>query len=262
MGVVNPNGTVLRYGYATGSGTNTIGINPTQRKIHEWLPAFDNLYEMAKEVIPEKYHNLVVTGASIKAFERYKNPLTKTNGWEDVICGTHADVQKNEDNTPKDNQSQKPDTPVILFTFGGKKQLSFKKVPAGTEQHELNGLPIYRSLHQTNCRILVLDNLDEDYKLDDDGELFRYFHTTKFEMLPGNKNNTLIFTIMLRCVQNEVLVNVEDGSLVDTSGPENQRLAFEQAAVEWAEGEKLEWHQARINEFLGKLEKIINKLPK
>ena len=126
-----PNGTVPRFAYATGTGNNTIGINPTQRKIHAWLPEFDELWETVKPCLPARYHNTAWNAASMKFFDSFRDAQhTLTH----VRCGLHCDVAYKKNGTAP-GSSQIPGTPVLIMTFGGKKELKRPTTMLGHPPH-------------------------------------------------------------------------------------------------------------------------------
>lgn len=61
-----PEGIVHRYAYATGTGTNTIGINPMQFKILPWFDELNTLWSVLKPSVPQPFWNTPWNAASIK----------------------------------------------------------------------------------------------------------------------------------------------------------------------------------------------------
>ena len=224
--------TVERYAYASGSGKGTIGIDPQTFRLNPLPKYFEKLKAAVKELpdslLTADYKKFDYNAMSVKIY--YKVP-----GRPPSSTGFHSDVLYNKkDNQPTRNKnSQKPGTPVLIFTYGGRKHL----VMARTTQGNKVGIIDKSEVHftQTNTRLFVLDGEDEKWN---NGQ--KWIHRSTYDGEEGG----MIITFMLRVVQNQTRVITSDSTLFD-KGKKNED--FDAVRETYKQAHDYEENVAKIN---------------
>jgi hypothetical protein len=256
-------GTVHRFAYATGSGTNTIGINPTELRIYPWCVELDELWKAVLLSLPKWMKAVPWNAVSCKFYDCYqeswKNGPAASNK-KHVHCGLHRDVQWKIDGRVADDSSQIPGTPVLICSFGGKKMLWFKKKIRGLLPADGGTVEDFTKFLQSESSCIILHPSDEKWCKRPDNLYQTFLHHTKFdEKLCGN--DQMIATIMFRCVRKTVRVSVADGYLSDVPIPTKESVLFEKARTEWGNDPKLKAaHTERLDSWKEKLMGIIQNL--
>jgi hypothetical protein len=111
---------VSRPSYGVGSGSITIGTDKRDQKIHHMLPELESLCNLMSDQLGREENILVnFNAASAKVYFNRKG------------TGLHSDVLHSQSGKSSVNNSQKPGSPVHIFTTGDSKKLCFRKVGQG-----------------------------------------------------------------------------------------------------------------------------------
>lgn len=198
--------TVERFAYATGTGSATIGIDPTTFRLYPLPPFF---YKLKNKVHSLKtlssMYKADFNAMSVKVYYRIpRTAIRKTTNW-------HSDVLYNKsNNAPLSNlNSQTPGTPVLLFSYGAEKKLLFRRSDCKNVQI---------SFTQSANGFFVLDGRDEMWKEDKSTKKkWKWLHKSEH---PYGKDNadTVVFVFMLRCVQKKVVVEKRTNKVRNNAG--------------------------------------------
>lgn len=256
------NKTVLRFAYATGSGTSSIGINPEEFRVYPWCKELDDLWESVKPCLPPSMKAWHWNAVSCKFYDSYreiwKNGKDSTNR-KYVKCGLHRDVQWTINGGVADESSQLPGTPVVIVTLGGKKKLSFKRKIKGLSRDESTRMEDYIQFLQTNSSCIVLHPDDEKWTKRPDHLYQSFHHQTEFSgKLAGE--NTMVATIMFRRVQKTVRVETATNLLSGVSAEPKLTEKFAKAKRKWESVPKLKAaHEERFSGWKRKLMDIVER---
>jgi hypothetical protein len=111
---------VSRPSHGVGSGSQTIGTDKREQKIHHMFPQLESLSNLMSGKLGREKNILVdFNAASVKVYFNGKG------------TGLHSDVLYSLSGKPLVNNSQKPGSPVFIFTTGDPKKLCFRKVGQG-----------------------------------------------------------------------------------------------------------------------------------
>lgn len=247
------NGHVARYAYALGSGTNTIGINPAEYTVHPWNDELQDLLDEVRPCLPQEIACTPWNAASMKFYDSFEYQGTTMN----VSCGFHRDMQYKINGEVADQSSQRPDTPVLIITYGGSKYLSFKKIFDDMDDTDKKRATVHHKLRQTDSTCIVLHPDDEKWTEEQNGSYYCYYHGSEYLDQPGNETNRkdMIVTIMFRCVQKIVTVGT-DNHPIDSS----ESQLFRIHRKKWSQQPHLaKMHETRKQQWLEKLEYLANK---
>ena len=232
---------VVRHSYASGSGNNTIGQNPKTRQLKPWKPEFDRLLEIGikslqatKELYSEEEKEEIIT--------KLRNCNAASAKWYFEVDGTdavpktaketkwHTDMLLNKSNNRpvRNKNSQEPNTPVMIFTFGGKKRIFF-----GRGEHKKTIDPdstFY--MEQCDSRVHILHWDDEKFS----GDIRKkFFHCSALH--PDNTQG-VVMSLMLRHVSHELKVDKHTDRLVQPP-IHNDQAEFDEKGEEWVNEEKV-----------------------
>jgi hypothetical protein len=143
--------TLLRTAYGVGSGATSIGLNPATTRNN---PIPGPLWELvqihtkaASDANPEWAAKLQAYPINNVAGKFYYGYLDENGKWQLKYTGGHNDVlQSKRNNVPFRNNSQEPDSLVLMYLFGDPKELWFKKHYDKTGQTKL------QNPHRTNAQ--------------------------------------------------------------------------------------------------------------
>jgi hypothetical protein len=111
---------VSRPSYGVGSGSQTIGTDKREQKIHYVCPQFESLCNLMSGKLGREENILVnFNAASVNVYFNGKG------------TGFHSDVLYSLSGKPFVNNSQKPGSPVLIFTTGDPKKEKIRKVGQG-----------------------------------------------------------------------------------------------------------------------------------
>ena len=210
---------IKRTAYGTGSGAASIGLNPEEMRVYSCFPELVQLLQEATNIVKEndkwkhrmkdKEFNFV----SVKIYFSYRdkngNLIKKHTNW-------HVDVTSERDGTPCSNNSQEPNTPVAMFTFGEEKNLWFRQHTTKTQYYSDSVF----NFRQQSGSLIILDPRDE--MLGREGRHWRHMS----EMLKDRTEGGVTFSLMCRVVQTTIDVNATDSSIVDkTLGVREKKIA-------------------------------------
>ena len=200
--------TLDRAAYATGTGASSIGLNPETMKIYPVFPELRKLMRLASKIVKREskvwkkemnknggeFH-----ACGIKLYYSFMENgvlVTKTTNW-------HMDVTLDENGIPTDNNSQIPGSPVVIFTFGDKKDLYLRQYYWKTGQEVVGSQCVFP---QENGSMTVIDGIDET--VDKHGRT--WYHMSELPQKDG-----LTFSFMCRQVQKSVEVNRNNNTIAN-----------------------------------------------
>ena len=191
---------VKRTAYAQGSGVRTIGLDPKHAVVHQMFPELSELRDMVKVVLKRHY----VEQGEDGLFDCEINHVSGKGYWNRKQTNLHTDIEFDKHHNPKDDNSQKPNTPVAIVCFGDPKVLSFVQFEGVGKGKRVAEMPPLHFL-QTCCKIIILDPRDEQW----DQKLRFWKHRSDL----CNKDDGVSFSLMFRVVVKEVLVRPLDARL-------------------------------------------------
>ncbi len=122
--------TVNRPAYGFGTGTSSIGLNPRTMRINPIFPVMTKImHHVAKVVMllrPEWTNSLIRYPINFVGVKGYFS-VWDGKKWVQKTCEWHRDVTHTLDGKPFKNNSQIPGTPVLILTYGGDKNLWFRR---------------------------------------------------------------------------------------------------------------------------------------
>ena len=212
---------LCRNAYALGSGGGSIGLDQRAMKIH---PFFHELIELKNLVtralkLDADFEDVEIdfNFCSVKVYHCYKQH--NKNGTHTVVHKTtnwHTDVTFDPNGIPLMNNTQKPNTPVLIVTFGDDKDLIFQRRrkkynDAGQSMSKDEAAGEEVVFHQRNGSMTAMHPADEVPQED----RWQWKHMSKLV----NQKEGVCFSFMFRQVQKGVPVK-RDGSLLEPSvGP-------------------------------------------
>jgi hypothetical protein len=214
--------TIQRTAYAVGSGTSSIGLDPSTMRVHGIFAELSELMELAHHVVKkDPVFAPTMVGhqfnfCSVKLYFAYETECGKTV-WKNTEW--HLDISHNNNTQqPISTNSQVPGTPVIIATFGDTKELEFRR-------HLANGL------HQNKTKLLFQQHNASIFGLHPDDEKVDPYTGThwrhKSEM--QKKRNNVTFAYMFRVVQRQVWVKAHDSTLANPHVGKRKEKAFRKA---------------------------------
>jgi hypothetical protein len=167
----------------------------------------------------------------------YYGYLDENGKWQLKYTGGHNDVLRSKrNNVPFRNNSQEPDSLVLMYLFGNPKELWFKKHYDKTTVKPNSEIRI----EQTHGNMVVLDPRDEKWVTEEDSiEPTVWRHSSNMI-----NDDDMSFMLIIRCVRatQEVLPM---GQLVDQRTTELRQRKFNEAQALM----KSEWYQQRMVDF-------------
>ena len=194
------NGVVKRFAYGTGTGTQTIGLDPQTMRFNEYLDTFDEILKNIPKVDPKSFN-----AVSVKIYYGLRKGV-KTARVKDTKL--HVDVNYQGQDQPSKENSQVPGSPVLILTFGGRKRLHFCLGSSTQNHHQQTEFYFL----QTDTCGFYLDGADENPNEKKD----RWMHRST--MHPKNRGG-MVISFMFRQVRNTRRVNEQDGTLAEP-GPD------------------------------------------
>jgi hypothetical protein len=211
--------TVNRAAYAFGSGATSIGLDPRTMRLRPFFSDLLDLMRRLEKLIRKDPHwdkalgKNALNSCAAKAYYWTKNEAGKNVR---KAVNYHVDVNRNAAGIPDKNNSQIPDTPVVMVSFGDEKCFTMRRHISPTVS-----LPdSHVEFRQTSGTILVLDGRDEQVR---DGVHWRHMSRA------GDNHGDVTFSFMFRAVQMEKEVHVSDGTLVDHSCGKRKMMQFKKA---------------------------------
>ena len=199
------NGVVQRFAYGTGTGTQTIGLDPQTLRFNDYLDTFDEILKKIPDVDHKSFN-----AVSVKIYYGLRNGV---NSSRIKTTNRHVDVNYQGKDQPAKENSQVPGSPVLILTFGGPKYLHFC-LGSSTQNHRQNTEFYFL---QTDSSGFYLDVADENPNEEKD----RWMHRST--MHPKNRKG-MVISFMFRQVRNTRRVNEVDGTLAEP-GPDNAAFA-------------------------------------
>jgi len=192
---------MVRTAYAQGSGVNSIGLDPRYAKVHHLFPQLSDLRKLVIAAVKQFYADNNEFGLFFCEFNHVSVKLyfnNKKTGW-------HVDVtQDKATRKAKTNNSQMPNTPVAIVTFGDAKVLEFMK------RYSKNSKVVPEEVlrfFQTTGTVVILDPRDEEY----DQKLAHWMHRSYLL----DKEDGVSIALMFRVVQKWVTVKPATATVVD-----------------------------------------------
>ena len=205
------NGSVQRAAYAVGSGTQSVGLDPRTNQLRNIFPEMADLMRTVTEVVRQKtcwkhaYFNFV----SVKLYYTFRDKkgrmVKKDTNW-------HVDVTLNKKGVPMANNSQLPQSPVAIFTFGDDKSLFFLR-HRSREDFEPS---TFFEVPQTMGTIFLLDGRDEMW--DHQKRVWRHC---------SGPSKGVTVSFMFRNVQKISEVSCTEGLPLELNMSEKSRRMFE-----------------------------------
>jgi len=248
---------VCRYAYATGTGIGSIGQDPTTKEVKPWKPVFGQLLEIVKQSVMERSTYNAAEKAEIVS--KLDNCNAVSMKWYYTVPGVgtekttnwHTDMSLRSDNNQPitGSNSQVPDTPVAILTYGGKKRIYFGY---GKDKRTIQGNSTF-FFEQCDSKIFLLHWEDEKYHHEDGSLPYkRFLHCSGVH--PDNKDG-VVMTLLFRHVSTSVLVNRNTNKFVDPQ-PREDQLEFDQMRDNWMEDDEV---VAKQVELAGKVQTYYNK---
>jgi hypothetical protein len=233
---------VLRTAYGTGTGATSIGLNPATVRNNPIPPPIWGLVEIctrAASVRNEEWARTLETYPINNVTGKfYYSYLNKDGKPEEKNTGPHVDVTRNKRNVPLRNNSQEPDSLVMMYCFGDAKELWFKKHLDRTTIVPNSEIRI----EQTHGTLFILDHRDEMWNEQEDGSLAVYRHSSNMINSEG-----MTFMLIMRCVAASQEVHPA-GELVNPQTTELRQNKFKEAE----DLMNSEWYRQRLNELEGR----------
>lgn len=220
MGKTGDPKTVRRAAYGFGSGATSIGLDPRTMRLNPFFTELLDLTQRMEKLLrmdPQWKKALgknTLNSCAAKAYYWTKNEAGKNVR---KAVNYHVDVNRNAAGIPDSNNSQVPDTPVVMVSFGDEKIFRMRRHTSSTTTIPDSEV----EFRQTSGTILVLDGRDEQVR--DDGTHWR--HMSK----AGDNPDDVTFSFMFRAVQMEKEVQVSDGTLADPSCGTKKMIQFKKA---------------------------------
>jgi len=255
IGKSKKRGYSLVWSYGSGSGVSTIGLDPATRKVfkateNEFAGSFaaivlDHMEDLMR--LDPKYDNQLgdckLNVLSIKVYWGAKN------------VNQHTDIDMTKYSGPKKNNSQKPGTPVFIYTVGDPKKLVFHRkdlVPAPKNSSYVfadtpDGLDF--TIGQFHKDAFILDYEDENRE----GGYFYKHSSNVFKLIDPDDSEYRGFTISLmgRSCVDQVWVSDDDNSVFSTAPKvkkkDNVFLTKNAKTVMGSEQHRCVWAVLRFN---------------
>jgi|AntRauTorcE11897_2_1112592.scaffolds.fasta_scaffold01693_5 hypothetical protein len=218
-------GIVARSAYATGSGVTSIGLDPRNAIVHHMFPDMYDMMTIMKDRVILHYEKEF--GVGRVPFDCNFDKVSAKGYYNDKTTREHSDISfDSQRRVPLCNNSQKPDTPVVIAMFGDPKYLEFIKYD-GPGKNTQTGVTLI--FWQTTGLLVLLDPRDE------------YFHEKrehywKHRSYLADGKNGAAFTFMFRVSNKTVDVHAVSGLLYapQVGGTGKKRKQFD-SGWEWME---------------------------
>ena len=197
------NKSVKRFAYAQGSGVRSIGLDPEHAKVHHIFPDLSSLRDIIKNVLVRYYGER----GERDLFDCDINFVSGKGYWNKKKTNLHTDIEFDKWHRPRSNNSQKPNTPVVIVSFGDPKILQFIRYEGLGSGKPVDGVLDLKFL-QTCGKIIILDPRDEQW----DEKMRWWKHRSEL----ADQNDGVCITLMFRVVKAEVEVQPEDARVVNT----------------------------------------------
>ena len=214
----------LAWSYGSGSGGSTIGLNPSTRKVFkatkdEFVGSIaDKALTLMEELMrldPQYDEQLG---------ENHLNVLSVKVYWGEKRVNEHNDIDMSKYSGPKKNNSQKPGTPVLIYTVGDPKKLIFHRrqlVPAAKHSGYDFKPPLGIPKGQPNPEDIVVGQFHKDAFIlvfaDEDHEGGYYWvHSSNTDDLiaPGDSYyRGFTISFMGRSCIHQILINDRDNTV-------------------------------------------------
>jgi len=148
---------MVRTACAQGSVVNSIGLDPRYAKIHHLFPQLSDLQKLVITAVKQFYTDNNEFGI----FYCELNHVSVKLCFNDKKTGWHVDVtQDKATGKAKPNNSQMPNTPVAIVSFGDAKVLEFMK--RSSRHNKVVPEEVLR-FFQTTGTVVTLDPRDEEH---------------------------------------------------------------------------------------------------
>jgi hypothetical protein len=245
----NPN-TVKRAAYAFGSGATSIGLDPRTMRLNPLFPDLIKLAKKATEIVNRDPHRRKAMGGkvynacSVKIYywtrrdNKDKTLVQKTVDW-------HVDVTRDKAGNPRANNSQVPETPVAILTYGTEKRFKMRKHRSPTSFLKSTAV----EFRQKSGYMMVLDARDEKIV---GGQHWRHMSEA------GDDKDGITFSFLFRVVQMEAEVYLHDNTLVDKTCGKMKLEQFKKAGTTWS---KTTHYCNTITEIHDRMDSLFNAFP-
>ncbi len=229
---------VVRVAYATGTGGSTIGLDARKLRINPMPPPLWKLIDLVVDTVKKanKYWAELLAkyppnAASTKLAHSYTDEKGKVQ-WK--FTGSHCDTLYTADNVPYDNNSQEPNSLVMMVTFGDPKELWFKK-----HYNASNIVPNSEiRFNLTHGSIVVLDPRDEMWHESEHGR-WKWQHSSNM-----TEERNITFSLMIRTCK-AVATVTPAGNLANPTNTENRSKRFKKAARLMT----TKWYKTQLDEL-------------
>ena len=205
------------WSYGSGSGSSTIGLDPRTHKIFRatdkskagyWASRVLKEIEEMSRVDPDLHQQLGDDHFNVISMKVY---------WGDKEVNRHNDISMTKYSGPQSNNSQKPGTPVIIYTVGDPKKLVFHR-------HELEPCTQHSGYEfvQTSCEhdITIGQLHGDSFALVYEDELhdggYYLSHSSNAEgLVPDCETyyKGITISIMTRCCVHQAWISDEDDTV-------------------------------------------------
>gem|GEM_PF-7000049 len=186
-----------RTAYANGTGSLTIGLDPRHTRIYKIFPALDRLKRIVNWAVNDHYRQ------KGEKFDYVFNHVSSKLYFDGKKTPPHTDIAFSYDHSsPKQHNSQMPNTPVAIITIGADKWLEFILYTGCGQGKEVDGERSIKFL-QKSSSFVIMDSRDEFL----DEELTFWKHASHLV------NGGVCLSLMFRVAQNTVQVYKSTGHL-------------------------------------------------
>jgi hypothetical protein len=240
--------TVNRAAYGLGSGATSIGLDPRTMRLNPFNTELMNLRDrIHKILIKDPTWKAAMKGKSLNSCSAKMYYWIVNEAGKDVRKDVkyHVDVTRNSNGVPDKNNSQVPDTPVVIVTFGDEKRFNMRRHYSASEVVHNSKV----EFRQKSATVIVLDGRDEQVR---NGIHWR--HTSR----AGDNKDDVTFSFMFRVVQMQQEVRLDDATLVNKTCGAKKMAQFKRAG-------KIPFKKAHykrtVNEINRKVELLFNRFP-
>jgi hypothetical protein len=245
----NPN-TVKRAAYAFGSGATSIGLDPRTMRLNPLFPDLIELAKKATEIVNrdplwrKAMGGKVYNACSVKIYywtrrdNAQRTLVHKTVDW-------HVDVTRDKAGTPQKNNSQVPNTPVAILTYGNEKRFKMRKHRSPNSFLKSTAV----EFRQKSGYMMVLDGGDEQIV---NGQHWRHMSQA------GDDQSGITFSFLFRVVRMEVEVNLDDNTLVSKTCGKRKMGQFKKAGKGWS---KTKHYRKATTEIDERMHLLFNNFP-
>jgi hypothetical protein len=216
--------TVRRAAYGFGSGARSIGLDPRTMRLYPFFPDLLKLKQhvLTEMVVKDPAWKHAMGGrdfdsCSLKVYYWTQRPA---GNWIQKKVDWHVDVARNEDGVPDTNNSQVPNTPVVIVTYGHTKHLEMRKHTSSNTFLKTSTI----NFRQTNASVFVLDGRDESIR-----NGFHWRHKSTATGNAKDNKHDITFSFLFRITQMTHEVNVHDNTLVNKACGAKKQKQFQNA---------------------------------